>query len=72
MKPYAVWIIGRTRDQNRLQFFDSMAARDAFVNVDRRRRIPLESCGSLPACRVPEPTPPKVAWWTRETPGGRP
>lgn len=66
MKPYAVWIIGRTRDQNRLQFFDSMAARDAFVNVDRRRRIPLESCGNLPACRVPEPDPPRVAWISYE------
>jgi hypothetical protein len=72
MRPYAVWIIGRTPDRNRLEFFATMAARDAFVNLDKRRRIPLESCGSLPACRVPEPPPPKVAWITYEKPEVKP
>lgn len=58
--------------RSRLRSFATAQDRDRFCEADPLLRIPLEGVGSLPCCRVDmDPPPPRVAWYTRETPGRR-
>ncbi len=69
---YPVWQLHPTDPRrNLLLFLSSKDERDTFCAADPRRRIPLEDVDGIPACRVPETPPPRVKWWTRETPGER-
>ena len=72
MTSYAWHINHRDIRLSRLRSFPTAGERDRFCEADPLLRIPLEGVGSLPCCRVPEPSPPKVRWITYEKPEVRP